>query len=198
MGILEGRVVLITDTSTNAGYHLALTIAASGARVVVNDKTGSGSVRAAADALAKTILRRGGNGALPAYGGFKNIRDCIQMIRVAPDRWDWLSGIVHIGPGADDLKLLLRAAQPAMAQWGGMIVSLDTDDATAAVITEHAEALTGDRITLNGVRAGDADAASMVCYLLSHRSSGVTGRVLRAEPERSPKDIADNMSRMEA
>ena len=124
MGILEGRVVLITDTSTNVGYNLALAIADSGARVVVNDKTGAGTVRAAADLLAARIKRRGGVDALPAYGGFRDIRDCIQMIQVAPDRWDWVSGIVHIGPGADNLRLLLRAAQPAMSQWGLSLIHI--------------------------------------------------------------------------
>jgi hypothetical protein len=192
MGILDGRVVLITDTGTESGYQLALAIAAAGARVVVNDKTGAGSARAAADALAKTIRRRGGAGALPAYGGFNNLRDCMQMIRVAPDRWDWISGIVHIGPGADNLRLLLRAAQPAMAQWGGMIVTVNADEATAAVVTEQAESLSESRITLNAVQAGSDDITSMVSYLLSHHSSNVTGRSVRAAPDHTAQEIVSS------
>jgi hypothetical protein len=192
MGILDGRVVLITDTGTEPGYQLALAIAAAGARVVVNDKTGAGSARAAADALAKTIRRRGGAGALPAYGGFNNLRDCMQMIRVAPDRWDWISGIVHIGPGADNLRLLLRAAQPAMAQWGGMIVTVNADEATAAVVTEQAESLSESRITLNAVQAGSDDITSMVSYLLSHHSSNVTGRSVRAAPDHTAQEIVSS------
>ena len=193
MGILDGRVVLITDTGTYAGYYLALAINEAGARVIVNDETGGGTVRAAADALAKTIKRRGGKPALPAYGNFSSMRKCIEMVRAGPDKWDWLSGIVHIGPGADDLRLLIRAAQPEMSKWGGMIVTVDADAATAAVVTEQASVLAEHRITINAVRAGEADHTSMVCYLLAPISSSVTGQVINAEPDHSSKEIAANI-----
>ncbi len=192
--MLDGRVVLITDTGSYVGWAAAQTIATAGARVVVNDTTNAGTVKAAADALARTIKRRGGH-ALPTYGDVSEFRDCVQIVQEGPNNWNWISGLVYVSrnDGADSLHTLLRAARTQMQQWGGAIVVVNADDDDIEVVESLAAELRAQRMTINAARYTDDDLGSMLVYLLSPEGQSTSGAVVPAVPDSTPEEIAQNI-----
>ena len=98
MGLLDGKVILITGAGNGIGRQHALACAAEGARIVVNDlggsMDGSGSDDAAASKVAAEIKASGGE----AIANFNSVTDaagCATMVKAAMDTWGRLDAIVN-------------------------------------------------------------------------------------------------------
>ena len=86
MGMLDGKVALVTGAGGGLGETHALLLAKEGASVVVNDlggaRDGSGGGSAMADQVVKKIQDQGGN-AVADYGNVTNEEDVKAMIQLA-------------------------------------------------------------------------------------------------------------------
>jgi NAD(P)-dependent dehydrogenase (short-subunit alcohol dehydrogenase family)/acyl dehydratase/putative sterol carrier protein len=98
MGLLDGKVILITGAGNGIGRAHALTCAALGARIVVNDlggtRDGSGSDDAAAAKVVAEIVAAGGEG----IANFDSVTDpngCARMVQAAMDTWGRLDAVVN-------------------------------------------------------------------------------------------------------
>ena len=88
MGLLDGKVVVITGAGGGLGETHALLMAAEGASVVVNDlggaRDGSGASAGMADQVVDKIKAAGGT-AIANYGNVANEDDARQMVQDAVD-----------------------------------------------------------------------------------------------------------------
>ena len=98
MGLLEGKVVLVTGAGNGIGRCHALALAAEGAKIVVNDLGGTlhgeGSDDAAAALVAKEITDAGGE----AVANFDSVTDGAgtdRMVAAAIDTWGRLDAVVN-------------------------------------------------------------------------------------------------------
>ena len=86
MGLLDGKVALVTGAGGGLGRTHALLLAAEGAAVVVNDlggaRDGTGSGTSMADAVAQEIRDRGGQ-AVADYGSVSNKAHAQAMVQAA-------------------------------------------------------------------------------------------------------------------
>ncbi|MBK6580267.1 MAG: SDR family NAD(P)-dependent oxidoreductase [Sandaracinaceae bacterium] len=98
MGLLDGKVILITGAGNGLGRAYALACAREGARVVVNDlggtRDGAGGGQSAADQVVAEILALGGQ-AVPSYDSVTDPDGAVQMVRIATDTWGRLDGVVN-------------------------------------------------------------------------------------------------------
>ena len=196
--ILRGRVVLVTDTGDELGRAMAFAVAANGARVVVNDPVGGGTSRAMADDMVRQLKRRAAPAALPSYQKLTDFRSFIQMVQLGFDRWDWISGIIHVcrDDNAQPLQHLLRAAAHPMKQWGGTLAVLNANAAASRVVAEQAEQLRESRLLVNAIAPGSAEEIeSLAVYLMSARSisSRVYGNTIQPQPDHDPDWIDANL-----
>ncbi len=90
MGVLDGKVVLITGAGGGIGRSHALSCAREGARVVVNDlggtRDGTGAGSAMAD-LVVTELRELGAEAVANYDSVTDSAGCERMVATAICSW---------------------------------------------------------------------------------------------------------------
>ncbi|OZC32464.1 SDR family oxidoreductase [Gordonia sp. L191] len=95
---LDGRVVAITGAGGGLGREYALTAAAQGARVVVNDlggaRDGSGSGSSMADTVVEEIRSRGGT-AVANYDNIATHEGGLALIGTALDSFGSIDGVVH-------------------------------------------------------------------------------------------------------
>ena len=98
MGLLDGRVILITGAGNGIGRCHALSAAAEGANIVVNDLGGSrhgeGNDDAAAAKVVAEIKAAGGN----AIANFDSVTDAEgtdRMVAQAMEKWGRLDAIVN-------------------------------------------------------------------------------------------------------
>ncbi len=84
MGLLDGKVAVITGAGGGLGREYALLLAKEGASVVVNDlggaRDGTGGNQNMADSVVEEIVQAGGR-AVANYGSVSNKSDAQQMIR---------------------------------------------------------------------------------------------------------------------
>ena len=123
MGILDGKVAIVTGAGLGLGRIEALALAAEGASVVVNDLgvdlAGSGSSDDPAQSVVREIEAAGGK-AIAAFGDVANWDDAQRIVRSAVDSFG-------------DLNILLNNAG---IQRDGMIVKM-TEDQWDSVIKVH-------------------------------------------------------------
>lgn len=93
MGMLEGKVALVTGAGGGLGRSHALLLAREGASVVVNDlggaRDGTGSGHGMADQVVAEIEAAGGK-ATADYGSVSNAADAKDMVQCAVDRFGGL------------------------------------------------------------------------------------------------------------
>lgn len=84
MGLLDGKVAVITGAGGGLGREYALLLAKEGANIVVNDlggaRDGTGGNQSMADSVVEEIVQAGGR-AIANYGSVSNKSDAQQMIR---------------------------------------------------------------------------------------------------------------------
>jgi NAD(P)-dependent dehydrogenase (short-subunit alcohol dehydrogenase family) len=97
MAGVEGRVVAVTGAGGGLGREYALVLAASGARVVVNDlggaRDGSGSGSAAADTVVDEIRAAGGE-AVASYDSVADEVGGAAVVQAALDAYGRIDGVV--------------------------------------------------------------------------------------------------------
>ena len=97
MGMLDGKVALVTGAGGGLGETHALLLAKEGAAVVVNDlggtRDGSGGGTAMADQLADKIKAAGGQ-AVADYGNVTKEEDANAMVKTAVDNFGKLDFLI--------------------------------------------------------------------------------------------------------
>src|SRR5687768_10481679 len=98
MGLLDGKVVLITGAGNGIGRAHALACAREGARIVVNDlggsRDGTGASAGAAQVVVDEIKAMGGD----AVANTDSVTDkagCERMVKTALDKWGRLDAVVN-------------------------------------------------------------------------------------------------------
>src|SRR3954464_13957940 len=97
MGLLDGKIAIVTGAGHGIGRGHALELAKHGARVVVNDLGSSVSGEGAsqdADLTVKLIEQRGGEG-VGNYGEGADETQAGEMIQQAVDTWGRLDILVN-------------------------------------------------------------------------------------------------------
>ena len=98
MGILDGKVVLVTGAGGGIGRCHALACAAHGAHVVVNDlggaRDGTGAGTNMADEVVAEIIKLGGQ-AVANYDSVTDAEGCGRMVSAALDAWGRLDAVVN-------------------------------------------------------------------------------------------------------
>ena len=92
MGMLDGKVALVTGAGGGLGRAHAILLAKEGAKVVVNDlggaRDGTGASASMADGVVEEINAAGGE-AVAHYGSVTSREDAEGMVKAAVDRQLW-------------------------------------------------------------------------------------------------------------
>jgi len=98
MGLLDGKVALVTGSGRGIGRGEALLLAKEGAKVVINDLggrwDGTGSHQGPADDVVKEIKDAGGE-AVANYGSVTDFNDAKAMVKQAIDKFGDLNILVN-------------------------------------------------------------------------------------------------------
>lgn len=98
MGVLDGKVAIVTGAGRGLGREEALALAREGAAVVVNDVgvslTGDGSDRSPAEAVVDTIVAAGGR-AVPNYDDVADWAGAGRLVQQAYDEYGALDVLVN-------------------------------------------------------------------------------------------------------
>jgi NAD(P)-dependent dehydrogenase (short-subunit alcohol dehydrogenase family) len=98
MALLDGKVAIVTGAGGGIGRQHALSLAAAGARLVVNDlggaRDGSGQGSAMADSVAEEIRRSGGE-AVPSYDSVATVAGGRRILETALDAFGRVDVLVN-------------------------------------------------------------------------------------------------------
>ena len=98
MGLLDGKVAIVTGAGGGIGREHALALAAEGAAVVVNDlggaRDGSGTGTAMADQVAEEIRKAGGEAAI-SYDDVSTVEGGQNILKSALDAFDRVDVLVN-------------------------------------------------------------------------------------------------------
>jgi NAD(P)-dependent dehydrogenase (short-subunit alcohol dehydrogenase family) len=98
MGLLDGKVAIVTGAGGGIGREHALALAAEGAAVVVNDlggaRDGSGDSRGAADAVVDQIRSAGGEAAA-SYASVATVEGGCSILETALEAFDQVDVLVN-------------------------------------------------------------------------------------------------------
>ncbi|CAN0516106.1 unnamed protein product, partial [Scytosiphon promiscuus] len=98
MGLLDGKVAIVTGAGGGLGRAHALLLAKEGAKVVVNDlggdRHGTGASTSMADAVVAEIEAAGGQ-AVPHYGSVTDDTDAQGMVQTAVDSFGRLDILIN-------------------------------------------------------------------------------------------------------
>ncbi len=98
MGLLDGKVAIITGSGSGIGRQHALAMVKEGAKVVINDlggtRDGSGSSSKAADVVVDEIKKMGGN-AVANYDSVATIQGAANIIKTATSAFGRLDIVVN-------------------------------------------------------------------------------------------------------
>jgi NAD(P)-dependent dehydrogenase (short-subunit alcohol dehydrogenase family) len=98
MGILEGKVAIITGAGGGLGRAHAHTLAKEGAAIVVNDHGGSVDGEGAGDSMADTVvkeIRDGGGNAIANHGNVTIAEDAQAMVAAAVEEFGRLDILIN-------------------------------------------------------------------------------------------------------
>jgi NAD(P)-dependent dehydrogenase (short-subunit alcohol dehydrogenase family) len=97
VGLLEGKIAIVTGAGHGIGRAHVLELARQGARVVVNDLgtsvTGEGAGRDADETVA--LVEKLGGEAVPNYGDVSDHQQCGELVQQAVDTWGRLDILVN-------------------------------------------------------------------------------------------------------
>lgn len=97
MGLLDGKIAIVTGAGHGIGRAHAMELARHGAKIVVNDLgtsvTGDGSGRDADDTVA--LVEKAGGEAVANYGDVSNHDQCGELVQQAVETWGRLDILVN-------------------------------------------------------------------------------------------------------
>lgn len=109
MGLLDGKVIVITGAARGIGRAVARLFASEGGRIVVNDagveRDGSGGGPAAADAAVEELLQSGGS-AVSSYDSVDTMEGAKRIVRTALDAFGHIDTLVNAAGITRDSSLL--------------------------------------------------------------------------------------------
>jgi NAD(P)-dependent dehydrogenase (short-subunit alcohol dehydrogenase family) len=120
MGMLDGRVAVVTGSGRGIGRGIAMALAAAGAKVVVNDLgvslSGEGEEKAPADQVVDEILTHGGV-AVTNYGSVADWDQAHAMIDQAVDAFGRIDIVVNVAGILRD-RMIFNMTE---AEWDAVI-----------------------------------------------------------------------------
>src|SRR5215211_799073 len=120
MGLLDGRVAVVTGSGRGIGRGIAMALAAAGAKVVVNDLgatlDGSGEEKTPADQVVDEILTHGGV-AVTNYGSVADWDQAHAMIEQAVDAFGRIDIVVNVAGILRD-RMIFNMTE---AEWDAVI-----------------------------------------------------------------------------
>jgi NAD(P)-dependent dehydrogenase (short-subunit alcohol dehydrogenase family) len=120
MGMLDGRVAVVTGSGRGIGRGIAMALAAAGAKVVVNDLgatlDGSGEEKTPADQVVDEILTKGGT-AVSNYGSVADWNQAHAMIDQAVEAFGRIDILVNVAGILRD-RMLFNMTE---AEWDAVL-----------------------------------------------------------------------------
>jgi NAD(P)-dependent dehydrogenase (short-subunit alcohol dehydrogenase family) len=122
MGLVDGKIAIVTGAGRGVGRGEALELAAQGAKVVVNDfggsMTGDGTDKGPADEVVEIITARGGE-AVASYGSVTSWDDCEALVQTAIDAFGGLDILVNNAGILRDVSI----AKMTEEEWDSVIAT---------------------------------------------------------------------------
>ena len=120
MGMVDGKVVVVTGAGRGIGREIALLLGAEGARVVVNDVgaalDGQGADKTPAEEVVGLIKQRGGD-AVAEPRSVTEWQTAHEIIKGAIERFGRLDGVINVAGILRD-RMFFNMSQP---EWQAVI-----------------------------------------------------------------------------